>query len=136
MREERQSLQQVLKFTLVATALPVLLFACSEPPPVQPLTAAGRGLALVTANGCTACHALDGTRGIGPSWRDIYGTTRTFQDGSTAVVDEAYLRRAMLEPAADVVAGFESIMLPAPVSEAQIMDIIALIKDLKGAPAP
>lgn len=95
-----------------------------------------RGLALAKTNACTACHALDGTRGIGPSWAGIYGTLRTFADGTTALADESYLRRAMLEPAAQVVEGFDSVMVPAPVTEAQLLDIIALIKELEDGPLP
>lgn len=127
----RYSPPRVLKTALAALALPALLTACGETTvPAQPQTPAGRGLALVTATGCVACHSLDGTRGIGPSWRNSYGTQRTFTDGRTAVADEAYLRRSMLEPGVDVVAGYDSIMLPAPVSEAQIADIIAFIREL------
>lgn len=131
---------------LIATSLTLLLAACGEggagavPAPQLPQTAAERGLALVTANACIACHALNGSRGIGPSWLEgtgsIYGTTRTFNDGSSAVVDDTYLRRAMLEPAAQVVQGFDSIMLPAAVTEEQIADIIAFIKELGSATAP
>ncbi len=138
---------------LMATSLVLLLTACGEGgadaangESISPLpqTAAERGLALVTANACIACHALDGSRGIGPSWRvsagsisgSIYGTTRTFNDGSSAVVDDAYLRLSMLEPAAQVVEGFDSIMLPAAVTEEQIADIIAFIKELGSAMAP
>jgi cytochrome c oxidase subunit 2 len=111
------------------------LAACTEDAaPSAPQTPAERGLAFVSANACTACHALDGSRGIGPSWVGIYGSTRTFADGSRALVDEAYLRRSMLEPAAQVVEGFDSVMVPAPVSDAQVLDIIALIRNLRDGP--
>ncbi len=118
--------------SLIAILVVTCLAACSQDSAsTESQTPAERGMAFVTANACTACHALDGTRGIGPSWVGIYGTTRTFKDGRSANVDDAYLRRAMLDPAADVVEGFESVMVPAPVSEAQIADIIALIKELR-----
>lgn len=116
-------------------ALLAALTACSdETRPATAQTAADRGRSLVAANGCIACHALDGTRGIGPSWAGIYGTTRMLKGGGTVVVDDVYLRRAMLEPAAEVVDGFDNVMVPAAVNEAQIADIIALIKEL-GSPA-
>jgi cytochrome c oxidase subunit 2 len=101
----------------------------NEPRPPQ--TAAARGLAFASATGCTACHSLDGTRGIGPSWAGSFGTTRRFKDGGSAVVDAEYLRRSMLDPAAQVVESFENIMLPVAMTEAQIADIIALITDLE-----
>jgi cytochrome c oxidase subunit II len=124
-----------MKRQVVVASLALVLAACSEESvPLQEQTPVQRGLALANGNACTACHALDGSRGIGPSWVGIYGTKRTFADGTTALVDETYLRRSMLEPAAQVVEGFDSVMVPAPVTEAEVMDIIALIKELQDGP--
>jgi cytochrome c oxidase subunit II len=100
------------------------------------LTPVERGLALANAKACTACHALDGTRGIGPSWVGIYGNMTTFADGGTAIVDEVYLRRSMREPAAQVVEGFDNVMVPAAVTDDEVLDIIALIKALQDGPLP
>lgn len=124
-----------MKRQVVVALLSWVLAACgNESIPEQAQTPVERGLALVTGNACTACHALDGTRGIGPSWVGIYGSTRTFADGSMARVDDSYLRRSMLEPAAQLVEGFDSVMVPAPVTEEQVVDIIALIKELQDGP--
>ncbi|HYP05281.1 MAG TPA: cytochrome c oxidase subunit II, partial [Bryobacteraceae bacterium] len=60
--------------------------------------------------GCATCHSLDGTRGQGPSWKGIFGTTRQFADGTSAVADENYIRQSILEPQAHVVQGYEPIM--------------------------
>jgi cytochrome c oxidase subunit 2 len=48
------------------------------------------------------------------------------------VIDEAYLRRSMLEPAADVVVGFPSIMpsQKGVLSEEEIVAIIEYLKTL------
>lgn len=124
-----------MKRQLVVALLSWVLVACgNKSVPEQANTPVQRGLALVNANACTACHALDGSRGIGPSWVGTYGSTRTFVDGASAVADDVYLRRSMLEPAAQVVEGFDSVMVPAPVTEAQVLDIIALIKELQDGP--
>jgi cytochrome c oxidase subunit 2 len=124
-----------MKRQVVVALLTIVLVACGEESvPGQAQTPVERGLALVNGNACTACHTLDGMRGIGPSWVGIYGSTRTFADGSMALVDDTYLRRSMLEPAAQVVEGFDSVMVPAPVTEAQVLDIIALIKELQDGP--
>ncbi len=106
--------------------------ACTQEPaqPPQQESAVDSALNLVTTNGCIACHSLEGALGVGPSWKGIYGKTVTFTDGRSAVVDDAYLRRAMLDPAADVVEGYQNVMVPAAVTEAQIADIIELIKGL------
>ena len=67
--------------------------------------------ALIHENrGCATCHSLDGTRGQGPSWKGIWGQTHKFQDGSSAVVDENYIRQSIMEPQAHIVQGYEGIM--------------------------
>ncbi len=46
------------------------------------------------------------------------------------LVDEAYIKQSILEPSKDIVKGFQPIMPPLPVSEQEIIDIIAHIKEL------
>ncbi len=58
----------------------------------------------------------------------------TFVDGRSAVVDDAYLRRAILEPGADVVEGYQNIMVTAAVTDEDIANIIELISSLGQAP--
>jgi len=130
-----------MKRQVLIASLSLLLTACNDgaataeqAPELQ--TPAQRGLALAKANACTACHALDGTRGIGPSWVGIYGNTQKLADGSSVLVDDAYLQRSMREPAAQVVEGFDSVMVPAAVTDAQVLDIIALIKELQDGSLP
>jgi cytochrome c oxidase subunit 2 len=124
-----------MKRLVAPTLMALVLAACKEdgvPAAGQAdavLTPVQRGLAVANANACTACHTLNGARGIGPSWVGIYGSTQKLADGSTALVDDAYL-----EPAAQIVEGFDNVMVPAPVTEAQVMDIIALIKELQDGP--
>jgi cytochrome c oxidase subunit 2 len=88
---------------------------------------------LAKERGCAACHSFDGTIGIGPSWMGSYGHQRTFQDGTTLVADEAYLRESMLQPAARVVTGFQNVMVPVQLSEEDISTFIGLMRDLTQA---
>ena len=37
--------------------------------------------------GCTACHSLDGTKLVGPSFKGIFGKTEKLRDGSEVVVE-------------------------------------------------
>jgi cytochrome c oxidase subunit 2 len=84
---------------------------------------------------CLACHTVTGARHIGPTWAGLYGSEVTMDDGRRVVADEAYLTRSMMEPAADVVAGFKSVMptyfgvLPQPETAA----LIEYIKSLRDA---
>lgn len=91
------------------------------------------GMLLAMEKGCVACHSFDGSAGIGPTWKEIYGMPRVMTDGSRRVADEAYLRKSMLDPAAEVVTGFENIMIPPELSEAEITQLILLIRELANA---
>lgn len=91
------------------------------------------GMALAIEKGCDACHSFDGNAGIGPTWSGIYGSPRVMADGSRRIADDAYLRESMLEPAAEVVEGFQNIMIPPELSEAEITQLITLIRELSDA---
>lgn len=97
------------------------------------LSAAGQAaLALAESRGCLACHSTDGSEGIGPTWAGSYGTVRVLQDGSTFAIDDVYLRRSIQEPAAQVVSGFENVMVPPELDETELDMLIALIRELGG----
>jgi cytochrome c oxidase subunit 2 len=102
-------------------------------PDSQVQTPAQQALALAESRGCVACHSLDGARGIGPSWQGSWGTQRRFADGTSAVVDAAYLREAMLAPAARVVESFDNVMLPTGFTDAEIALITDFIRSLQPA---
>ena len=63
--------------------------------------------ALVFQNsGCTNCHSISGESGLGPPLNGVYGSTSLLTDGSTVVVDEAYIRESILDPGAKRVQGY------------------------------
>jgi cytochrome c oxidase subunit 2 len=71
------------------------------------------GKELLEKHGCLGCHSLDGTLKVGPTFKGIWGRSVTVLTGGkehTLTVDEAYLRRSILEPNADVVKGFQPVM--------------------------
>ena len=125
-----------------ATATSVPPTATSVPPtdtPVSPTEAAPQGnpesgQQIAQTMGCAGCHSVDGTTIVGPSWQGLYGKTETFEGGSTAVVDEAYLRESIINPGAKVVAGFPNGVMPQDfgqkLSDEQIADLIAYILSL------
>ena len=69
--------------------------------------------AVLYQNYCAACHSLDGTKRIGPSFQDVKK-------------DAAYLRQSILEPGAIVAEGYENVMPPMGsfLSEKQIEALI------------
>lgn len=85
--------------------------------------------------GCNACHTVDGSEGVGPSWAGLYGEDVTLSDGSTVVADHEYLYQSICDPASQIVEGFQPIMPPNycedNITDDQIDDIIAFIESLK-----
>lgn len=95
-------------------------------------TPEGRGKALVAANGCAACHSIDSSKGIGPTWSNLAGSQVKLSDGSVVTADDAYLTESIKAPQAKIVAGFEDQKMPLfPFTDQQISDIVAYIKTLK-----
>lgn len=112
--------------------------AQADKPPAQ------AGADLFAATGCNTCHVEAGG-GRAPSLRGLYGGTVQLTNGQTILADASYLRRSILEPPAQVVAGYQPIMptYKGQISEESLFKLIAYIKSLgKGdeaapsAPAP
>lgn len=92
------------------------------------MSLAERGEQVAAQNACSGCHSVDGTEVIGPTWQDLYGSERTFTDGSTAIADEAYLRESILNPSAKIVEGFQPVMPPVSLTEEQVDALVAYAK--------
>ncbi|WP_175974092.1 c-type cytochrome [Burkholderia sp. BCC1047] len=95
---------------------------------------ADQGKALAAAKGCFACHTVDGSPRVGPTWKGLYGKTETMADGSTAKVDEAYLRAFIRNPTARVVKGYAPIMPHFDLSEPELTALVTYIES-QGGPA-
>jgi cytochrome c oxidase subunit 2 len=90
------------------------------------------GETLRLTKGCAQCHTVDGTAGTGPSWKDIFGATHEFTDGTKSVVDENYLRESILYPGNKLVVGYPNQMpsYAGQLKEREIRAIIAYIASL------
>jgi cytochrome c oxidase subunit 2 len=95
------------------------------------------GMAIIRRNGCIACHSLDGSKIVGPSFKGIYGekTTVLVNDHEQQVtVDENYIRESVYEPNAKIVKGYrQGLMQPYKglVTEDEIKQVAEYIKSLK-----
>lgn len=89
--------------------------------------------------GCSACHAVkppseQPAPTIGPRLYQAFGRQEKFDDGTTGVVDENYIRESIEYPTAKTVAGFQKGAMPTfkgILTDAEIGDLIAYIKSLK-----
>lgn len=115
---------------LAAAALAVSGCGSSEPTQdLSPLAAQGREIAL--SRGCSACHGDDGEGGVGPAWQGLAGSVVALEGGTTAIADADYLRRALVDPQADVVEGVTIAMPVTDLSEDEIVALIAYIEELQ-----
>ncbi len=91
-----------------------------------------RGRQVVLKLGCVQCHTDDGTRAQGPSFRGLFGSTVTYIDGSTGVVDDADVRYAMREPAGKVIDGFDPQMpkFEDRMTEDDKLNLVAYLKSI------
>lgn len=95
-------------------------------------TPEARGQTLAVQNGCFGCHSIDGSPASGPTWQGLYGSQEELVDGSTVTVDDEYIKESILNPQAKIVAGYETVQMPAfEFTDEQIADIIAYLNTLK-----
>lgn len=84
--------------------------------------------------GCLGCHSTDGSVVVGPTFQGLFGSRRTFEDGTAAIADKAYVRSSIRNPGDQVVQGFSNLMsedLGKRLTEEQIEAIVEFIKSLE-----
>ncbi|QRR04013.1 c-type cytochrome [Dyadobacter sandarakinus] len=117
-----------------------LLSVKNESAPVKaakeaPATAQA-GKALFQKMACAGCHSeglkTDGM--YGPPFQNLYKSRRTFEDGSTTVADEKYIRESILDPGRKVVKGYSPEMpsFEGVLSDNEIESITLYLKSLAG----
>lgn len=91
---------------------------------------AAQGQTLSTDLGCVACHTVDGSPGVGPSWMNMWGRTATLASGDTVVVDAAYFTESVKVPPRKLVAGYPNVMLPYFLEDEEINALMEYAKQL------
>lgn len=95
------------------------------------------GLQVLTANGCIACHSLDGTRLVGPSFKGLYGADREvlLADGTkkTVIADAEYIKKSIYDPNSEVVDTYPKVMISyqETINEEQLKQINAYLESIK-----
>jgi len=93
-------------------------------PPVQ------KGKKLYMTQGCAQCHTLDGTRLVGPSWKDMWGRTEQLESGPDIVVNAPYVTESILLPQAKIVKGYPPSMPPFQLKPADISALMEFMKSI------
>lgn len=87
--------------------------------------------------GCFACHTINGSKLVGPSFKGIWGEEQTVVTNGQerqVKVDEDYVKRSIYDPNADVVKGFnKGLMLSykGQLSDDDVANIIEYLKTVK-----
>jgi len=83
--------------------------------------------------GCASCHA-GGQNQRGAILEGIFNKEVRLVGGQTVVADEEYIRNSILNPAGQIVEGFQPIMptFKGQVTEEQLVALVAYIKSLSG----
>jgi cytochrome c oxidase subunit 2 len=84
---------------------------------IATLSPAERGAQFSTQFGCAACHSIDGSVLVGPTWQGLFGHEATMADGTTLPVREQYLLESILNPSAKIVEGYADGVMPANFEE-------------------
>jgi cytochrome c2 len=92
-----------------------------------------QGQQLSTQLGCVACHTVDGSPGVGPTWVGMWGRTESLNRDRTAVVDDAYFRESLQEPGTKVVNNFSNVMSRYYLAEPEITALMEYVKQLSPA---
>jgi len=83
---------------------------------------------------CRACHSTDGTKLIGPTFKNLWGRSQEVSRQGrpdTINVDADYIRESITDPQAAIAIGYESVPMPSFASILSDRDIETLIEYFK-----
>lgn len=96
------------------------------------------GLTLLRNTGCLACHSVDGSKLVGPSFKGYWGSERVITEEGverSVTADEAYTLKSIYDPNSQVVKGFSPGLMQSytdVVSEEDALKMIEYLKELAG----
>ncbi len=102
----------------------------------DPTSLATVGRRVAAERGCLRCHTLDGTAYIGPSFAGLLGRRERLASGASVLVTPGYVTKSMMDPQADVVAGFKSVMpsYQGLITAGETAAIVELLHSLEDVP--
>ncbi len=91
---------------------------------------AAAGEQLYKAKGCNACHSIDGSKLVGPTFKGAWGRVEETSAGAVTV-DDAYFKESIQQPMAKIVTGYPPAMPPLPVNDLEIESLKLFVQTLK-----
>ncbi|MEC9475999.1 MAG: cytochrome c oxidase subunit II [Planctomycetota bacterium] len=83
--------------------------------------------------GCISCHSVDGSEKVGPSWKGLFGSNRSFTATGTPgelVANEAYIEESIRFPMNKITEGYPPQMPVVKLTEKEILWVTEYIKSL------
>ncbi len=115
----------------------IIASGAAVPPPAAaaaggaaPSSVAELGKQLFADKGCVACHTVDGSPGVGPTMKGVYGHETQMEDGSAELADETHLEDEIREPNKHIVKGFQPVMPELPLTGEEVKALVAYLKTL------
>lgn len=95
------------------------------------MSLAQNGERLFASMGCNSCHSGNAAA-RGPNLAGVYGSKLQLANGSQVLVNDAYLRDAILNPSQHITAGFAPIMptYQGQISEDGLIDLVEFVKSM------
>ncbi|HVN58420.1 MAG TPA: cytochrome c oxidase subunit II [Bacteroidales bacterium] len=94
------------------------------------------GLIISRNIGCLACHSIDGSKLVGPTFKGLFGSVRneiTPGGPKTMTADSVFIKRAVYEPDAETAQGFGKSLMKSyrgTLSEADLRTVIEYLKTI------
>jgi cytochrome c2 len=71
-----------------------------------------RGSKLYNTMGCSGCHSVDGSKGVGPTWKNLAGYPQKLSNGQVVIADYSFLRAMILDPGKQELSGYPAGVMP------------------------
>jgi cytochrome c oxidase subunit 2 len=100
----------------------------------EPLKVASLGPQLYQEKGCVGCHSIDGSPRVGPTFKGLLGKREKVKAAGkeeSVEVDEAFVRKFILEPNVVHIEGFQPIMPKIDLTNEELTALVDYIKSLK-----
>jgi len=105
--------------------------------PVKKANDSNQGYKMLETKGCLACHSINGSKVVGPTFKGLYGSTiEVTTNGVTRKikVDDAYIQSSVYEPDNDIPTGYQPGVMKSYkgiITEKDIQQINEYLKELK-----